>query len=248
MVMELERLERKIILFAATWLSLYKRQQANWCWLYFGITIIQELFSQGTDIKTRLLRKPNWHVQWQQGKWPITKPLSQKEFDIWKEIILAIAEAVATDNRVKQQICNYATIEIPTTARSAAVILDVGMRDRKGSFGVIIAIKGQQTELNSRVVPLTFPMSSYQSELTGLLAGITEVKHQECNHIAVCCDNDAALMKGNVTPIVKNTNLDLRTALAFMMYLLLIKKHYVQGYADATKTLNEMTLWEKANQ
>ena len=247
LVTGLERSEREIIPFVAKWMSVENLAKINWCRIFLGVTTINELFEQGTDLKIRLLRRPTKFAKWQQGIWPVTKPPSKDEFDLWKETIQLIAEAVATDRTVRRQLVSRMEEPVPTATGRAIVISDGGVKDGIGSFGTIFIHEGRCQEMRGQVPQSIKRMSSYRSELAGLLVGIQQAARERCRFVTICCDNDSALTKCGQLPTIKDSDVDIRLALAIGAQHMTLERQIVKGHADETKLDHQLTPWEKAN-
>lgn len=76
----LEREETKIIPFLASWIPIEDLCIINWVCLYLGITMLQDLFEHDAILKQSVLTPSRHHHSWQNGNWPVTKPLSSQEF------------------------------------------------------------------------------------------------------------------------------------------------------------------------
>lgn len=243
----LERNSLELMLVVDPWLTNNKILNFNWCRLFFGVTLVNELFAEDTTIHSHLLRRPNRNSPWQEGNWPVTKPPSQPAFNVWSITIQRIA---------KERTEGLHTTLLPTSlwqhpaifrTDRAAIISDGGAKDGAGGFGTILVTNSAYCEVVSRVPPGTGTISAYCSELSGITAGLGRLATEGYTQVTLCCDNNSTLDKAGKLPHPNAKDHDLCTILSYFAKHMTIQHIQVLGHADMKVKDRPLSNWELAN-
>ena len=248
LVTGLERQEDEVILRVLPWLTEDQIRQFNWVRLFFGITTMDDLIDANGNVHRRLLRKPKKTDAIQQGQFPITKPPSRKPFLLWEKIIKRLARenrGGRIDTRVESPARGLRSEA--AVSRQIHLCTDGGICDGIGSAGIVIVTGRRKIELQTIVPRSGPPMSSYRCELGGLLCGFQWIRQHGYKEVRYCCDNDSALQAPFRAIGHKDSDVDLKRSIQWVIRDMSCQMEFVKGHADELREFEDCTYWEKLN-